>query len=184
VKKVGIIAALSALLVALSAAVALAVAPGTYDNATINPANANNGAHFAGKTSAPTCTVAANLDISCTGYQLAGVGNNLDAAVELNATYTATVVCINGGGNPSDSQHQGSFPTSTGAVPLHADKNGRLSVPSISVTAPTEQQFLAQQTCPNPNWDPTIPGGISLQSFSYTLTFQGFSGPYITVAQP
>jgi hypothetical protein len=52
------------------------------------------------------------------------------------------------------------------------------------VTAPTEQQFLAQQTCPNPNWTPTIPGGITLSSFTYTVTFAGFSGPYITITGP
>jgi hypothetical protein len=54
-------------------------------------------------------------------------------------------------------------------------------VPSLAATAPSEQQFLAQQTCPNPNWTPTIPGGITLSSFTYTVSFQGFSGPYITI---
>ncbi|MGN6172986.1 MAG: hypothetical protein ACTHPS_08545 [Streptosporangiaceae bacterium] len=54
-------------------------------------------------------------------------------------------------------------------------------MPSLSVTAPTEQQFLAQQTCPNPNWTPTIPGGISLSNFTYTVSFAGFNGAYITI---
>jgi hypothetical protein len=54
-------------------------------------------------------------------------------------------------------------------------------VPSLSSTPPSEQQFLAQQTCPNPNWTPTLQGPITLQSFTYTLQFAGFSGPYITI---
>jgi hypothetical protein len=90
------------------------------------------------------------------------------------------VVCINGGGNPSDSQHQGTF-TATSSSGTLQSKNGNLTVPSLSVTPPTEQQFLAQQTCPNPNWTPTVPGGITLSSFTYTLQFAGFSGPYITI---
>src|SRR5262249_23694650 len=97
----------------------------------------------------------------------------------LSATYSATVVCINGGGNPSDSQHQGTFTETATTGELHP-KNGNVTVTPISVTAPTEREFLAQQTCPNPNWKPTIPGGISLSSFPYTVQFGGFAGPYIT----
>jgi hypothetical protein len=49
------------------------------------------------------------------------------------------------------------------------------------VTAPSEQQFLAQQTCPNTGWTPTIPGGITLSSFTYTVSFAGFNGSFITI---
>jgi hypothetical protein len=52
------------------------------------------------------------------------------------------------------------------------------------VSAPSQQQFLSQQTCPNPNWTPTLGSGITLTSFTYTLTFAGFSSPYITVTGP
>jgi hypothetical protein len=171
-KKVGIVAALSMLLVAGSAAVALAA---------VNPANAPSGTHFAGRTSA-TCTVTGNT-VDCPQYQLAGVGH-IDATAELDATYTATIVCINGGGNPSDSQHQGTFPVSTGPVPLTSDKNGRLTVPDMMVSAPSENEFLSQQSCPNPNWTPDVQGDITLQSFTYTLTFEGFGGAYITITGP
>jgi len=92
-------------------------------------------------------------------------------------------VCINGGGNPSDSQHQGTFAASSSTGQL-SPKNGRLTVPSLSVTGPTEADFLAQQTCPNPNWTPTIPGGITLSNFTYTVSFTGFSGPYLTITGP
>jgi hypothetical protein len=101
----------------------------------------------------------------------------------LSATYSATVVCINGGGNPSDSQHQGTFTASATTGQL-SPKNGRLTVPSLAATAPAEQQFLAQPSCPNPNWTPTIPGGISLSNFTYTVSFEGFGGPFITITGP
>lgn len=146
---------------------------------TFNPANAPQGTHV--QTGSPSCTVN-GLNVSCSSFELAGVGNT-NAHADLSATYSATVVCVNGGGNPSDSQHQGTFTSSSTSGQL-SPKNGRLTVPSLSVTAPTEQQFLAQQTCPNPNWTPTIPGGITLSSFTYTLSFAGFSGPYITITGP
>jgi hypothetical protein len=143
----------------------------------VNPANAPQGTHVQRGT--PGCTVSPNLNVSCSSFELAGVGNT-NATANLSATYSATVVCINGGGNPSDSQHQGSFTASATTGQL-SPKNGRLTVPSLSVTAPTEQQFLAQQTCPNPNWTPTIPGGITLSGFTYTVSFAGFTGAYITI---
>jgi hypothetical protein len=175
-KKIGIVAASSMLLVALAAAPALGVI-----QRSINSANAPSGTHFAGRTDA-TCTVSGNT-VNCPGYQLAGVGH-IDATAELDATYTATIVCINGGGNPSDSQHQGTFPVSTGPVPLTSDKNGRLTVPDMMVSAPSENEFLSQQSCPNPNWTPDVQGDITLQSFTYTLTFEGFGGAYITITGP
>jgi hypothetical protein len=143
---------------------------------TFNPANAPTGTHV--QTGSPSCTVS-GLNVSCSSFELAGVGNT-NARADLSATYTATVVCINAGGNPSDGQHQGTFTASATSGQL-SPKNGRLTVPSLSVTAPTEQQFLAQQTCPNPNWTPTIPGGISLSSFTYTVSFAGFNGAFITI---
>ena len=142
-----------------------------------NPAAAPQGTHV--QTGTPGCTVGPNLNVSCNSFELAGVGNT-NATANLSATYSATVVCINGGGNPSDSQHQGSFTASNSTGQL-SPKNGRLTVPSLAVTAPTEQQFLAQQTCPNPNWTPTIPGGIKLSGFTYTVSFAGFTGNYITI---
>jgi hypothetical protein len=148
---------------------------------TINAANAPTGTHLKSGSAFPTCTVSSSLNITCgPAFTLAGVGNT-NATANLSATYSATVVCINGGGNPSDSQHQGTFPASASSGTLQS-KNGNLTVPQLMVTAPTQQQFLAQQTCPNPNWTPTIPGGIHLSSFTYTVSFVGFSGPYITIS--
>jgi hypothetical protein len=167
------------LLAAAFAAVFALTAAASASTTTFNPANAPTGTHV--QTGSPGCTVS-GLNVSCNSFELAGVGHT-NARADLSTTYSATVVCINGGGNPSDSQHQGTFTTSTSTGQL-SPKNGRLTVPSLSATAPTEQQFLAQQTCPNPNWTPTIPGGIQLSSFTYTLSFAGFSGPYITITGP
>lgn len=159
-----------------AAVIAFSAAASATSTTTFNPANAPTGTHV--QTGTPSCTVS-GLSVSCSSFELAGVGNT-NAHADLSATYSATVVCINGGGNPSDSQHQGTFTASATTGQL-SPKNGRLTVPSLSATAPTEQQFLAQQTCPNPNWTPTIPGGITLSSFTYTVSFAGFSGPYITI---
>jgi hypothetical protein len=174
VKRLGLIAALSVLAVALPASAASATQTTTFDTAA-----APQGTHLVEGTPFPTCTVT-GLDVSCNSYELAGVGNT-DATATLSVTYAATVVCINNGGNPSDGQHQGTFTTTT-STPLLSPVNGRLTIPPLSATAPTEEQFLAQQTCPNPNWTPTIPGGITLSNFMYTVTFEGFTGAYITIS--
>jgi hypothetical protein len=161
----------------VAAAVAFpAVAAATQSTST-NPANAPSGTHF--KSGSATCSVSNTGSVTCSQYTLAGVGN-ANVTANLSATYTGTVVCINGGGNPSDSQHQGTF-TSTSTSGTLQPKNGNVTVPSLSTTPPSEQQFIAQQTCPNPNWTPTLQGPITLQSFTYTVSFAGFSGPYITI---
>lgn len=172
-----VLGVVAALVVAVAAA---SVQPGSYSPA-YNSANAPSGTHYKSGSATASCTVASDGSVSCNSYTLGGVGN-INATETLNATYTATVVCINGGSNPSDSQHQGSFPKTTGPIPLSSTKNGFLTVPSTSVSAPSESDFVAQQTCPNANWTPTVPGGITLHDFTYTLTFAGFGGPYITIS--
>jgi hypothetical protein len=167
------------LLVAAAVCVAaLAIGSPAFAATTINPANAPNGTHF--KSGSASCSVNSNTGrVTCSGFTLAGVGN-ANATANLSATYSATVVCRNGGGQLSDSQHQGTFTQAATSNTLQP-KNGNLTVPSLSTTAPTEQQFLSQQTCPNPNWTPEVQGGITLSSFTYTLTFAGFNAPYITI---
>jgi hypothetical protein len=165
----------------LAAAVAFPAAAAAAITTNINPANAPNGTHF--KSGTASCTVT-GTSVSCTGYTLAGVGGT-DVTANLSATYSATVVCTNNGQNVSDSQHQGTFtppPATTGEL---SPKNGNVTVPPLGpVNAPSDQQFLAQQTCPNPNWTAKLQGGITLQSFTYTATFTGFSGAYITITGP
>jgi hypothetical protein len=78
-KRVGIITALLTLLTVVSASVALAAT-------TINPANAPSGTHL--QSGAIGCSVGSdNLTVSCTAFELAGVGNT-NAELLLTATYS------------------------------------------------------------------------------------------------
>jgi len=153
----------------------------TRPSASTSFNNAPNGAHFAQGSSEPVCTVS-GLTISCTGTQINGVGNT-NAGLSLSVTYAATVRCRNNGGKIVDVKTQ---VEDAGAVDTDlAPKNGNLQVPAIDISsaeAPTEADFLAQATCPNPNWTKSLlPGTPSISSFSYTLTFVGFTAPFITL---
>jgi hypothetical protein len=176
-RKFGIIAVLSMLLVAFSAAVALAVAPGTYTPTadSFDSANAPGSSNL--KSGTPQCVVNNNLDVNCSGYVLSGVGNT-NADVDLTATYSATIDCRNHGGNVVES-HETTF-SSTGGQTLFPGRNGQLRVLAVSASAGD-----VEQVCPNPNWTPEIhPGTLVLETFTYTLTFAGFDDPYITITAP
>jgi hypothetical protein len=168
----------TALPTAVLASVALAaVAPATYpvSSDSFNSANAPGSSHLASPS--PTCTVNPDRSIDCTAFVLGGVGNN-DADVKLAASYSATIDCTNKGGNLVES-HTSTF-SDTSTATVTPSTNGQLSVPAKSVSP-----FSAPQVCPNPNWKPTIRGGtVTLNSFTYTLTFVGFGAPYITIAAP
>jgi hypothetical protein len=158
--------------VAFPAAASANVAPGTY-SATLNSANAPTGA--AKPSTPPTCTVNQNLTISCNSYTLGGVGHT-NATVSLTANYTATIDCTNKGGNLVEVQAVPFSSTSTATV--SSTKNGQLSVPAQSA-GPSP----LPNVCPNGNWTPSIrPGTLVLRSFTYTLTFAGFTSPYITIS--
>ena len=179
-KRVGIITALSMLLLALTASVAFAaVAPGTYgpNAGSFNGANAPGSSHLTSGT--VSCTVNSDLSIDCGAYVLGGVGHT-NANVSLTANYTAIIDCFNHGVNPNNAveSHQTSFsPTSSATVT--SSKNGQLSVPTRSVSFSG-----APVGCPNPNWTPVVrASSITLVSFSYTLTFNGFTSAYITISR-
>jgi hypothetical protein len=160
--------------IALPAAANAAVAPGTYTPTadSFNSANAPGSSHLT--SGSPSCTVNANLSISCSPYVLGGVGHT-NANVSLTASYSATINCTNHGGNLVES-HTTTFSASSSAT-VTSSRNGQLSVPSQSASP-----FSAPQVCPNPNWTPSIaPGTLTLNSFTYTLTFAGFGSPYITI---
>jgi|SRR5829696_474928 len=165
-RRLGIITALLMLLTAASASVALAV---------INPANAPGGTHLQSGTIG--CTVNADLSVTCSSFELAGVGNT-NAEVSLVATYSALINCTNKGGNLVE-VHSATF--SAGETFTAAStKNGRLRV-----AAADADPFEAPQVCPNPNWTPSIAEGtLELLSFTYTVTFAGFTEPYIEITGP
>jgi hypothetical protein len=174
IRRVGIIGGLPMLLIALFASAALAVTPGTYTPTpgSFNSANAPGSSHLASGT--VQCVVNAALDVNCSPYVLGGVGNT-NATVSLTATYSATIDCTNHGGNLVES-HTTTFSDSSTAT-VASTRNGQLRVPAQSASA-----FSAPQVCPNPNWTPSIRAGtLTLDTFTYTLTFAGFSSPYITI---
>lgn len=175
-KRVGMITAFAMLLLALTASVAFAaVIPGTYtpNAGSFNGANAPGSSHLT--SGSPSCTVNAARSISCSAYVLGGVGHT-NATVSLSASYSATIDCTNNGGNLVESHTSNFSADSTASVA--STKNGQLSVPTRSVSP-----FGAPQVCPNPNWTPSIRGGtVTLNSFTYTLTFDGFTSAYITIS--
>jgi hypothetical protein len=173
------------ILVIISALFALALAPVAAQaaiNVSIDPSAAPTGTHL--QTGTIGCSVDGTTQlVSCTSYELAGVGNS-NATGSLVTSYTATVQCRNHGGQIVEVKSQvTTAPTSTGSL---SPKNGRLAVPSLSSSpVPTAADFIAQAVCPNKNWTKELlDGTITLSSFTYTLTFAGFTSAYITVTGP
>jgi hypothetical protein len=160
----------------------LAISPGSFGNVTtLNAAGAPGGGHI--QTGGPVfCLVNAALVVTCAGggaYEISGIGNTNGNAT-LSATYSATVDCTNKGGNLVEVKSQPqTAPASTGSLRA---KNGRLTVPQLSSSAPSQQQFFAAATCPNGNWTKSLADDPVLESFTYTLTFVGFSTPAISIA--
>jgi len=145
-------------------------------SAAVFPQFAPSGTHL--QTGSVGCTETATA-VSCTTFELAGVGHT-NATVSLSVTYSATIQCTNRGGELVES-HDDAVTEVTSAA-LTSSKNGRLTVPALSSTAPTEAEVLEQADCPNPNWTPSVlAGSIQIASFSYSLTFAGFTSPYILI---
>ena len=174
-KRIGIAATLVTMALLVGAPAAIAAT-------TINPANAPTGTHL--QSGSIGCSVDADTGlVTCSAFELAGVGNT-DATATLSATYTATVQCRNRGGQIVEVKSQTtSAPVSTGSL---RPKNGRLDVPELtSGPVPSDADFEKNATCPNGNWTKeTLESTITLSSFTYTLTFKGFSSPYITITGP
>jgi hypothetical protein len=174
------------LLVALTVVLAVgmtATAAMAAQTLTVNFANAPQGTHFVTGTPTPSCTVTAT-SVTCptAAFELAGVGHT-NATATLTAEFSAIVDCFNPGVNPNNPVESHTQTTTvTSASGLLSPKNGRLTISPLTATAPTEAQFQALATCPNPNWTPVVrPGSIQLVSFTFTVTFEGFTEPAITI---
>lgn len=161
-------------LLALAAAFALPAAWGTT-----YPAYGPNGAHWANGYAEPTCSVdSSTQDVSCTGTVIGGVGNTNAEAV-LSASYSGTVQCRNHGGQVVEVKTQTTTGTSSGK--LTPTRNGQLVVPPLTASAPTVKDMTDKARCPNGNWTKELIGGVSMTSYVYTLTFKGFTQPYISI---
>jgi len=161
------------------------VAPGPYGNVTtLNAGGSPGGAHI--QTGSPVnCIVELDLDVVCSGngdYEISGLGNTNGTAT-LSVVYSATVDCTNKGGNLVEVKSQ---VTDAGASTGNLrTKNGRLTVPVLSSSTPTDEEFEDEADCPNGNWTPSVaPGDPTLESFSYDLTFFGFATPAILISAP
>lgn len=168
-------------IVVATAMLSLGLAPtAAFSATTVDPTAAPSGTHV--QTGTVECTVTDGV-VTCSAYELAGVGK-ANATATLSASYTATVQCTNHGGQLVEVKTK---PTSTATTsgPIPSDKNGRLAVPLLSSSAPTADEFKAMATCPNGNWTKSLlTGTIALSSFTYTLTFKGYTGAYITITGP
>jgi hypothetical protein len=169
-RKFGIIAVLSLMALALAAVPALAVT--NFDNAP-------GGAHYRQGSVEPVCTI--NPDdnsVSCTGTTIGGVGNT-NADLNLITTVSANLTCTNKGGNVVE-PHSGTFSDSVDAD-LTPNRNGQIVVGAVETDPITDADILRDFTCPNgKNWTDAI-AGTPTTSFSYTLTFDGFTEPAIEI---
>lgn len=145
--------------------------------AVTNFDNAPSGAHYAKGSSEPVCTLS-GLTVSCTGTTIGGVGNT-NATVNLAVTSTFTGVCHNPGVNSKVVEPFTESETTTTTAQLFPSRNGQLIVPAQSATGTSSEEFLADFTCPNPNWTPEVTG--TAISFEYSLTFAGFDDPAILI---
>ena len=145
---------------------------------SLDPSQAPSGTHL--QTGTIGCAVNRDLSVTCSTFELAGVGHtNVDVA--LSASYTAIVDCNNPGNNRNNpiESHTTSFRASS-LLTVASTKNGRLTIPVQTVSP-----FGVAQGCPNPNWTPTIrPGTLALTGFTYSVTFEDFDSPYVTVTGP
>jgi hypothetical protein len=175
---------------ALAVPAALAsVAPGTYPS-TLDFSQVKSGAHFdnASGSTAPVCVVSADLSITCgdgpsgtLSYQIDGVGHT-NATLDLEADYSASFTCTNGGSQLVEAQAQhAASPGSPLKIP--SNRNGSITVPSASLTAPFSVGDTGSgKPCPNRNWTWVITS-VTLVDYSYTLTFDGFASPFISNSQ-
>ena len=160
------------------------VAAGTYTDPLadaqkgVQTANTPGGGHL--QTGSIQCVVNASLGVTCSGYELSGVGNtNVD--VHMDAVYSATVLCNNpaGGKNRNNDiePHQTTFASSQD-FNVPSTKNGRLRIPQTSVAPGGTDEDL----CPNGNWE-TVLEDLQLESFTYSITFAGFALPAVFISQ-
>jgi hypothetical protein len=172
-KRLGLVALASILGVVFSGSMAMAV---------VNFDNAPSGAHFRKGFGEPVCTettvpTTGAVTVSCTGTEIAGVGNT-NANLSLTVTGTADFVCHNPGNDDIVEPHSASVSETTDTL-LIPSRNGTIVVPASSGTITPDEASRAF-SCPNPNWREEFVG-FSDVTFTYRLTFVGFDAPAILI---
>ena len=105
---------------------------------------------------------------------------NLGATETLTLNVTADVVCRNPGSKRMIVEpHSYSATDTTGPIPLEPTRNGTLVVPQISGSTSASEIDAAFQ-CPNTNWEDEVTN-VTVTGYTYTLTFNGFTQPFIVV---
>jgi hypothetical protein len=147
---------------------------------TVDFTDAPKGTRFLTGAQEPTCTVS-GVDVTCTSYELRGVGTTRAEAL-LWVTWTALIECKDEAGQVVEV----SVNDEADGDIRQLEANGRLVVPVLaSPSGWPEAQFSEIATCPVEEWFPSVvPGSITLTDFTYTLTFEGFTEPAITVTGP
>jgi hypothetical protein len=143
-------------------------------------ANGPSGAHYANGYGEPHCASDQNIPLTftCTGTVIGGVGHT-NATVNMSVTYTGTVRCRNHGGQIVEVKTQTTEVSNPGK--LFSDRNGQLTVPQLTVAAPSATDLTNAAQCPNGNWTRELLGGPTLKSFVYTLYFDRFTQPFISI---
>jgi hypothetical protein len=158
-RKIGIIAVLSLMAVALAAVPALAQVQGSP--------------HFKGRGGEPVCTITTSGSTSstvCTA-SLAGLSNE-DLIIDVTAAGSAVYNCQNQGGNIAPGQNRVLVGPTTTPTTIDADqlKNGTVTFttnPAV-LTAPTTVTG-AQAGCPNGNWTGVNPQ-LTTTNITMTIT--------------
>ena len=169
-RKFGIIAVLSLLVTAIAAVPAMAQ---QLDNAP-------SGAHYRQGSAEPVCTLRADNSLFCTGTTIGGVGNT-NATLDATVTVAADLTCTNKGGNLVE-PHSDTFSDSV-ETELFPNRNGQIVVPVVETDPITEETIEAGFSCPNgKNWTDEVQNLTA--SYTYTLTFAGFTEPAISLPNP
>lgn len=160
-RRIGIIAVLSMLVVALAAVPALAAAGPT------------SGVHFT-RNGDPTCTISgtdASKTVNCTA-ELAGLGEG-DIKTFTTVSGFTQYTCVNQGGNAAPGQNrvlEGPF-TGVNNIPASKIKNGRATVTGSATLTAKETVSGAEAGCPNNNWT-----GVNPVLTITSVTFEAYQG--------
>jgi hypothetical protein len=171
-RKIGIIAVLSLMALALAAVPALAAKPGTSSTSG-NP-------HYVGAL--PTITISGNT-ATASGGKIAGLGSG-PATFQLTVTGFVTTQCANPSGNIAPGQNS-SFTLPGEPVIVPTDNLGNVDVPTTTASGPAVGDPVSNQAagCPNGKWSGSVTSS-TITSATLTVSQGGSVIPALTVTAP